>query len=237
MKKHVFTAAMIALIGFTSCEETEDILPTEPQQNSSASTTPTFSDADAVLVGINSTTTNQGINLVIGTAVGVFYDNGNFVSAGDVSVNNNKLSRQSGNTYVFTPGILSPTGIDFSSGSNWNVAGGNGFAAFDYSYTRDFPTISAISSSETVSKSSDYTLAVNSITDSDSVIFVLGNLTHIAAANTKSHTFTVNDMSNLSTGSSVATVAPYNYLARTEGGKKVYYINESVVSKVITINN
>lgn len=238
MKRKVFTAAMIALIGFTSCEETEDIAPTPaPQVNVTPSTNPSFTGADAVLVGVSSTNSTSGINTTVGTAVGIFNQDSNLVNVGEVNVNSSKLNFTSGNIYLFTPGLLNFNGIDFSSGSNWSVTGGNGFSAFAYNYTRPFPSVSQISSSATVSKSADYTLTTSSISGSDSVIFILGSLSHVAAANTTSHTFSVSDLKDQFTGSSIAMVAAYNYSGRNENGKTVYYVNESIVTKPITINN
>ncbi len=237
MKSKVFTATMIALISLTACEETEDIAPTpSPSQSTSASTTPTFTGADAVMVGVNSITSTQGINLTVGTAVGIFYNNGDLVNVGEVKANNQSLTQQGG-TYVHTPGFLSPSGIDFSNGCNWEVEGGNTFSAFSYNYNRDFPTVGAISSSDEVSKSANYTLQVSSVTNSDSVLFILGELSHTAASNVTSHTFTVDDMKDLPEGTTAAIVAPYHFRQRNENSKNVYYVSESVITKVVSINN
>jgi hypothetical protein len=237
MKKHVFTATLIALICLTACEESEDIVPNPtPSQSPSASTTPSFDGADAVLVGVNSITSTQGFNLTVGTAVGLFYNNGELVNVGEVKANNQSLTQQGG-TYVYTPGFLSPNGIDFSNGCTWEITGGNSFSNFSYNYNRDFPTVGTISSSDEVSKSANYTLEVSSVTNSDSVLFILGELSHTAASNVTSHTFTVDDMKDLPEGTTAAIVAPYHFRQRNENSKNVYYVSESVITKIVSINN
>jgi hypothetical protein len=244
MKTKILTGALIAMMCFTACEKEEDtppVLPPAPPMNESASTNPVPGDADGVLVAVNSTSGSGLFSFNIGTGVGLFY-NGNkeLVSAGVVSVNGTELTKAEGNSYYSTPGASNIQGIDFEDDRSWVVAGGNGIPAFSYnnnSTNKPMPTVGTNTSADNVSRSADYTVSVNTLSGADSVLFILGDLIHTAAGNTISHTFKADDIAaKLENGQAAAMVVPYNLNPRQFSGKRIYFINEAVSTKVVNVS-
>lgn len=224
----------------TSCEKLTpepdpDPIPTTP----AASTTPTFPDADGVLWAVRSTTSVSGFELQVGTAVGLFYENttnGVMVNAGTVKLNSKSLTVQSNNAYVFTPSATSPTGLDFSGSVIWNVSGANGHTAFEYNATEGgFPTVSAITSGSTVTKADGYTLTCATVTNADSTLFLVGNVSKTLMGNANSCTFTASELSGLATGTQVVQIVPYNVKLETLNSKKYYFGKEDVRQLSVTI--
>jgi len=241
MKTKILTGAIIAMMCFTSCEKEDDtppVVPTPPM-NESASTNPVPGDADGVLVAVSSESGSGLFSINIGTGVALFYNgNAELVSAGVVSVNETDLTRAEGNSYYSTPGATNPTGIDFTTDRDWTVEGGNGIPAISYNNrNRPMPTTGENTSPDNVSRSADYTVSVSTLSGADSVLFVLGSLTHTAAGNTISHTFKADEIAaNLKNGQAAAMVVPYNINARQFSGKRFYFINEAVSTKIVNVN-
>lgn len=248
--KVILIALVLGTISF-SCNKDEDTptpstATTTPTGgggggNSTGNAQPNFPGADASLWAVKSLSVTEvpgfpPITTTIGIGVGVFFDSGsNYVDVGTVQLNSNPLTKNPNNSYTYTPGQSNPTGIDFSGGVNWNVAGGNGFTAINKNVTLGFPTVSEITSSSTVSKTSGYTLTVNTVTGADSVLFLIGDVNKTIAGNATSCTFSSSELSSLSNGSTVAQVAAYISTNETLGGKIIYYGNETVQSKTVTV--
>ena len=243
---------VLLIIGATlfSCAKEDDIptpatltpvTPNPAPGNTSGNAQPNFIGADASLWAVNSltVTTVAGlppITTTIGIGVGVFFDaNSNFVDVGAVQLNSNALTLNANNSYTFVPGTTMPTGIDFSGGVDWSVAGGNGFPAITKNVTLAFPTVSEITSSATVTKANGYTLTVNTVTGADSVLFLVGGVDKTIAGNATSCTFSANELSGLDDGATVVQVAAYTSTNETVGGKVIYYGNETVQSKSTTV--
>jgi hypothetical protein len=242
MKTKILTGALIAMMCFTSCEKEEDdpVVPTPPM-NESASTNPVPGDADGVLVAVSSKSGSGLFSINVGTGVALFYNgNAELVSAGVVSVNGTELTKAEGNSYYSTPGVSNPQGIDFSSDRSWVVEGGNGIPAISYKNNGSnypMPTTGENTSKDNVSRSADYTVSVSTLTGADSVLFILGSLTHTAAGNTISHTFKADDIAaNLKNGQAAAMVVPYNLNPRSFSNKKFYFINEAVSTKIVNVS-
>ncbi len=247
MKKFFLPLVALALVvSVSSCKkETKEEEPTPtPAPAAPGNPMVTPSDADAVLVGIKTVTfVSPGmgfpeIEQPLGTAVAVFPNNRNFASyidAGTVKCNANALAKQSNNSYVYTPGISNPTGLDFGS-AEWSVSGTASVPAIEQSFG-EFPETPKFSAA-TVSTGAAFTLSLTngSLDNADSVYVQListnGNVIKTFAGNTSQFGFTAEEMGKLAKGDGYVQVAPYASLRKTVNGtKNVYLINETVVTK------
>lgn len=248
-KKTLFAFVLTAAVAF-SCSKDESApeptptpTPTStptPTGNTTGNAQPNFAGADASLWAVKSlsVTTITGlppITTTIGLGVAAFNNGTGLVSAGTVQLNTNTLTLNTNNSYTNTIGATNPTGIDFTSGVTWDVSGANGFGAFTKSVTLGFPTVSEVTSSATITKASGYTLTVNTVTNADSVLFLIGGVSKTLAGNATSCTFSASELSSLNNGSTVVQVAAYKFANETLGGKNIYYGNETVQSKTATI--
>lgn len=248
-----FRSAHTALLAFgilffsTACQkdDAEPAAPSVPSgqgaANTTASTTPSFTGAAAVLAAVStaSTQTVPGFGDVavdINTGAGYFQNEaGVGVQVGGVSLNSTPLSFING-AYTFMPGATNPFGIDFSSGVTWNVAAGNGFSAFNRNATSiTFPTAGSITSGAAVDRSAGYTLTTDFVNNADSVYFIIGNVLLRRGANAGSCTFPAGDLAALGAGPSLAMVAAFNYYSETIDGKLVYFVKERVLSRSVTV--
>lgn len=235
-------------LAFTACDKDDDVLEI-PQDDPTPTTepapaTPQFSNADGSLWAVNSASSQSvggfEVEINIGIAVGAFTENGEFntlVDAGTVSVDDNNLTRQTNNAYSLTPSQTNPTGIDYNTDVNWSVSGGSGFIDFTYTSSIPWPTASEITSGGTVSKSSGYTLTVNTVENADSVLFMVGSAIKTISGNATSCTFTSVELSGLDNGANVASVVPYASEPENFGGKTIYIGKEAVQSKSVTIED
>jgi hypothetical protein len=253
MKSFKITIFALALVSglVSSCKKDSTTEPTPtPTPTPTVNTTPNITGADGVLAAVQtkSVQTIGGftIPIYIGTGVGVFWSTPNsYLDAGTISLNSNSLTKGSNNAYSFQPGTTNPTGIDFSANSynvSWNVSGnsGNGIPAISRTITMGFPDIDSVQSSATISHSADFTLQCPSVSNADSVMFFIAGssatLTYTAGPGVNSHTFSASQMGTLGTGTCILEIVPYNYTSFTEGGKSIYYINETAVTKMVTVN-
>lgn len=250
MKKERFKPLML-LFGlfiscgliFSACKKDDEDEPEEEQQEETSEAGPVYprpEGADGVLVAIETNTFTSQFGLQIatpfGTAVAVFPVGSSFVDAGAVKVNNKALTKQDNNAYVYMPSLTDASGIDFST-VDWEVAGTSSVPAISHSVTVDFPKVSPISGDpSTVDVSAGFTLETeNAITGADSVIFsVLGSKTLMVtkAGTMYSHTFSASELNGLS-GTGYVQITAYSSETSNEGGKMIYYINESVVTNMV----
>ena len=183
-------------------------------------------------------------SLELGIPVAFFFNTpGTYLDGGTVSCNGSSLSKQTNNTYNFTPTTSAPTGVDYSSGVNWAVGGNsaNSIPNFSHSPSIGFPTLDSIAGNiSTVTRSSGVTIAAtNTITSADSVIFSVYGPSGTAQkvlSGSSSHTFSAADLSGVGTGSGYIQIAAYKIANQTFSGKKYYFINEAVYTKMVTIN-
>ncbi len=215
------------------------------QQEESADTYPTPSDADGTLVAVKSTSITDTpigpITTIIGTAVAVFSDDGftsgTWISAGNVSCNAQDLTLNPNNSYVFTDiSQMNPLGLNFSSDVIWDVTGGNGIAAFNINAEPlGFPVVGEITSSDIVEIADGYTMTCASVSGADSVIFVIGGTTKTLAGNATSCAFSSAELQSVATGASVVQVAAYVMAPTDFGDTRIYTVNEAVQSKTVTV--
>lgn len=227
------------LLLFASCDALEK--DNEPEK---ASTRPNFDSNYSVLWAINTKTTANtgGINMGVGdvtidfgTAFASFVDSGKNVAVGAVSAGDTQLKMEANKIYLSPFSITNPTGITFATNVKWNVEGGNGFAAINYTTRKRFPTATGLSADETVDRSTSYTVSVATVSAADSIFYGVNDVYKIVAGNVKSVTFTPDDLSKLKKGSAFVQVAPYNFEMTKNGSKDLVYGNQIVISKLVTI--
>ncbi len=227
----------LALTIFSACQKDE----TAPSDATNANTTPIFEGSAGVLWAVRTSTTVNtggfgGITIDVGTGVGVFMDGDKYVDAGTVKLNGQELSKMSNNSYVSTASLTQPTGIDFSDGIKWDISGGNGFAAFSHTNTNTFPTAIGFTCPETLNKANGFTMSLTNVSGADSIIFMVNDVLKTLPGNTKSYTFSAEQLSKLSKGPGVAEIVPYNYKIVNYGGKNIVFGNELALTQTITIN-
>lgn len=244
--KNVFFFFAISLL-FAACIKDPLAPPTTTTNNNSTPTTPSSCPgADGALWAVKSITTQQtspgfpAINITLGTGIGFFSSNGlsanpiSRVSVGDITINGTKMDYM-GETYLATASTTNPTGIDWSNGVTWEVAGDNGFGSFTHTPTNNFPTVSKITSPNTVDKASGYTLTCNTISGADSVLFLVGNVVKTMGPNVTSCTFSSGELSSLDNGTQIAQIVPYTMTSAVKGGKTICFGKEMVQQLSVTV--
>jgi len=238
MKKIIYLLSL-SVFAFVGCEEDNPEPDNPDDSNNSTTVTPQFAGADGTLVAVRTKSGVGPFAITTGVGVAVFSDNGDFtnpVDAGDVSVNGTALVRGDNNAYYSIPGIANPTGVNFNNGVDWAVSGSADVNAFTYSPAqRNFPGVNGINGAAVVSKSSDYTLSANSITDADSVVFMVQDVLVTTEGTTTTYTFTAAELANIATGAGIVQVVGYNYETQTIDGKNYYFVKETVLTQFVTI--
>lgn len=254
MKKNLISATLaFTLMGmlFVSCKkDEEDAKKPAPAPNPTVEDVyPQPSDANGVLVAIKSLSYTDmpmvgEVKTEMGLASAFFTtttgDFSSFSNAGKVTVNNEELKIMSNanNSYVFAPGTTSATGIDYSSGVDWIVAGSASVDGFTQEYST-FPTGDPNITSGDVTLSQDYVLTIkNEIYLCDSIYFNLystkGNLMKTAPAGTKSMTFTSAELQTIGTSDfGMIQVVAMRTRSYTHNSKKYYFVNETVTTKTV----
>lgn len=251
MKKTISTISILALaLMLASCSKDNDEVATPADGGSSnppasnTSSAPTFEDGFGTLWAVKSITIQQTpglpfpIEMELGIGSAVFPTDAGattFANAGTVTLNSTTLAKAPNNAYYSQVSVAEPTGIDFSSGVHWTVAGAGEIPAVDRNVTFPFPTMGEITSSTTVTRSNGYTLTVQNVSGCDSVVFVVGSVHKVKPAGSTSCSFSASELSGLAAGSSQALVAAYKYEDETIGGKKMYFGKEIARSKSITV--
>lgn len=235
-------------VSISSCKKKDSTTnQTAPQNTTPTASTP--SNADGAFAAVKTLTVSSyaGYNTTInvGTAVSWFGTQNSYVDGGTVKCNNNTLSKQSNNAYIFTPAQTSPTGIDFSGDVSWDISGNSSNAVPPFTKTDAgvFPSVDGISQTDDVSTSSAFTLSASSSVIGDSVMFVVagpnGHVLKTKGPNTSSCDFTAAEMGTLGTGSNVGLlqIAPYtiHYDNTAAPGKNYYFVKETVVSKIVNL--
>lgn len=245
MKTQFNLLAMIFLamsLAFTGCNDDDEDDEPEPEQTQNTDTDPTpeFPMADATLVAVDTKTTQDTplgtFDIFIGTGVGLFFNaNQNLLDAGTVSLNGSNLTKNSNNSYTYFPSITEPEGLSFTSGTDWDVSGSSDFPAFTASPSFTFPSVGEISGDDVVDRSADYTISVSSVSNADSIIYLVSGIAKTTAGNVTSCTFTAEELAGAPTGPGIIQAAPYAYNDQEFSGKTVYFVKEKVVSKSVTI--
>jgi hypothetical protein len=250
---HPFRVIMLLLTAttlFHSCKKDDPDPIQLPSPALPGNPIPAVDSASGVLVAIQ--TANYinipligEVNQAIGIGLAFFGDIPNAVltDAGTVQVNETALTRQSAGTYVFTPAVTSPNGIDFNDSVIWDVSGDSVMQvpALNYNVARPMPSGAKYSGSATIPLNASFTLSSSkTITDADSVIYqIIGNaatLRKIVAGSVPSVSFTAAEMTSLSAGGGYIQIVPFNISSTFIAGKKFYFVNESVATHTVTFN-
>ena len=242
--KHLFFfAAIFGLFFVTSCNKDDD--DTDTTTADPGDPTPTFSDMDGLLAAIQ-TITYQDVPVVGEIAVyadvataAFFNTSSTYDDAGTVSVNTYTLDKLDNNAYALPSVGSSSIDFDFStsSGNAWDVSGTTAVPAFMHTTTNRMPgDVKFDGDYSTVNTASDLIVSIESApVNTDSILFVVAfnntTLTRTVGPTTLSATFPASELSGAS-GTGVVQAAAYNFEFGTYGGKKHYFINESVVSEV-----
>ena len=237
------------VLTFSACSSDDD---TDPKQTTQTNPTPSApSDANAVLAAVlsysdlpSSVPSVPGVGgLAIDVASGSFFDGAvgsKLVNVGDVKLNSKALTIPGGNAYINNPTDFSYSLVSGQT-NTWQVAGGSGFDAFSHTTAKKMPSQVKFASSvgASFSKGSDITLAIETMTsNTDNILWVIsdGKTTVTKESKTTSVTFSASELSGLkATSSGLVQAASYNAEEKSYGGKKVYFINESVHTKIVEI--
>lgn len=237
---------LVVLMAAAGCNKDND---NNTNTTSTVSSTQLFNYSDSWgLLAAVKTVTYQTVpiigqqEIILGTAVAAFPSSQGgttYLDAGTVQCNTKTLSKQSNNSYIFQPTQTDVTGIDFGSGVDWNVSGAGSIPAINTSFNSFPSTPSITSNKESVSLGSGYTFSISSVSNADSILFILasgsGYVEKRVGGNATSVTFSASDLSSLSASSyGLLQVTPYRYTTNTSiiPGKKVYLVNQVTVSDV-----
>lgn len=227
----------VPLMMAASCAKEEN----PDNKNNETSSSPKL--GDGTLVAVRSETLQStpigDMTVTVGTAVAVFNGGNNyssFAEAGNVKVNNENLQKFANNSYVFTPSVTNPTGIEFGNSVQWSVTGSGGVPAFEHTMTGGFPSVGNITSSADVSKAG-YTLTIASASNADSIYFMVNDVVKRLPGSARTATFTQADLSSQKTGTGIVSVAAWRFSTAAYGGKTFYFVNETVKQKTVNITN
>jgi hypothetical protein len=185
----------------------------------------------------------------LGKASAYFYTspgNYTYVDAGLVKCNDSTLTKLSGGSYMFsgTPVNGQPqSGINFSAGAAWSVAGSASVPAFTYTNTL-FPSDAILTSGTTILKNTNNTVTFSSPNNADSVVITIGcdsGLVKKTVLSTSgSCQFTAAEVNRLkkkySSAKGYLNFMSYNMTSNTVSGSKHYFISSSTATYSININ-
>lgn len=236
----LFTLVSLTMI---ACNP-ESLIDPDPTPAAAANPTPTFNDADAVLASIQ-TLSYQSANgyefsVAVDVAVAAFFEtSASYYPAGLVSINTNDLEMNDNNSYTSVSATSANIDLGLgTSGNVWSVAGATNVSAFNHTTSRGMPSDVKFSAAITkVNTANTLNVAIVSApTVCDSILYlVAGNdktVSKIVARTVTNVDFTTSELSGF-TGTGVVQVAPYNFEFSVEGGKKIYYINEKVITSQV----
>jgi len=246
--KNFWIAALFASSLIFGCDG--DSKDPDPAAQSSTPLPTTPGDANAILAAIKVKANTPGavpipgIEILLDVASGNFFSGsggtGSLVSVGDVSLNDYKLTTVGANSYLNNPTDIMLS-LNVGQTNKWIIAGANGFAAINHTTAKKMPGIVSFTNlAETISKSGNVTLTIQSVpANSDNLLWVIsdGNKVVTKELRANSVTFSSSELSDLkATSTGIVQVAAYNTEGKDFGGKKVYFINETVDSKFVKIN-
>lgn len=232
--------SLLSIVVLSSC----DLLGGEVSEPSKAETRPGFNSSYSVLWALNTKTSvsTSGLGMDIndmqvdfGTAFAAFTDGGNNVAAGDVKVNDISLKMEKNKFYMSPISVTNPTGITFEGTAKWSVAGANNIPAVNYTTKKSFPSATGFTCDATVDKTKSYSISLTSVSNADSILYMVNDVVKTVAGNVKSVSFTSDQLSALKKGNAFVQVAPYNYEIKLFGSKNFVFGNQIVFSKLVTI--
>lgn len=246
--KNSFLFLVCLALTVSSCKKEEDAptpTPTTPVTGN-ANTALYFNDADGVLVSIQSVTTTSTpigpIDIPVGLATAFFTNTtGNFTTfsnVGNVTVDGQPMTNNN-NVYTSTLSPTAPSGINWTNGTPYVIAGSGSFPAFS-TFAQNFPGSNWTILSAAPSTSAAYIMSWGNVSNADSVIcMIVGStsfVTKTVAGNETTCNFTAAQIASVGAGSGMLQVTPYQVESDNFNGKRIYRIMEIVKTKTVTIN-
>ncbi len=233
-----FALAMALSLSLTACKKDED----DPKDNNDGTT----KLGNGTLVAVKSQTVQDSpigpITIDVGTAVAVF-DGGNnwssFADAGNVQVNGESMEKSGNNTYLATASAANPTGIEFGNTVEWSVEGNtsSNVPAFNHTVTGGFPNVGNVNVDETISKSDGLNLPITGVSNADSLYVNVSQVVKVLPANASTANFSSAELSSVSNGTAIVSIAAVRYTTATYGGNTYYFLTETVKQKSVTITD
>lgn len=253
--KKIGIILLVMILGFACKKEEKSPETTTPTQPPVASPAPPAlfitipADANGVLIASRVPYTfSNNYTTLKGSASAFFYTspgNYNYVDAGIVKCNDSVLVKQSSGSYLFS-GVAKNgqpvSGIDFSAGSGWTVAGTSSVPSFTFN-TTTFPSDAILTSSAIITKTVSYTAMFSGALNSDSVVVMFGCdsvlLKKTVSAGLGSCLFTAAEVGSVrkkySTSKGYLNFISYKIQPNTVSGKKYYMINSNTATYTVTI--
>jgi len=196
---------------------------------------PNFEEGDGALIAIKSFSKVNApivgsVEAEIGSAVATFTDD-NFstmLSAGNVDLDDNVLSKEANNSYVFVPDESNYEGILFGINYTWDVKGSKHVDGFEHEVNMNFPVVGEITSPEIFSKTDGYTLTYDNVSGATEIMCMVGGVVKTLPGNTTSVTFTAEELKNIEIGANFVQVAAFTYDLNDIDGKSYYFGNETI---------
>ncbi len=163
-----------------------------------------------------------------------------FLDAGTVQCEGTDLTKNSNNTYVFTPTNPTTT-VSYAPPIAWTASGAT-WASFSYSTPIAFPNVASYTVPANIPNSASFTLSTTSVTNVDTVAFTiadsLGNkIVKLFPPGTTSYTFTASEMATLKPSNGTVEITGYKWEEKNFNGKKHVFMNIHSRVKYITITN
>lgn len=246
-KNILWTVLIIVLTTgvLSSCKKKEDPNPQDPQGAVPMPSYPQPTDADAVLVAVNSSVPSPvslpsmpgmpaGGELVIDIGMGVALFKGN-AKADKVMLNNTELTFTNG-VYTWLPNftnVMDPTaltGINLSGNIIWNVTN----PTIQKTLT-NLPGKPRVTSGKVITSSDGYVLVNNRVSGAEKILYAVhaNNKTVMKEldGNSTQCTFTAAELATLgTTKQAIIQANAYVITNETIGGKKVYFVRQSSYS-------
>lgn len=232
---------------FSSCTDADE----NPQEQQNTNPLPDFGDADGVMAAIKAksnlpagTPSIPGMaDVLVDVANANFYSSpsgGSLVNVGRVSLNEFELQNVGGNAYLNN---FSDITLEITPGqtNTWTVDGANGFSGFTFTTTKPMPGVVRFQSNvpEEFDLGSGVELSIQQIPSGvDNLLWVISDGNHVITKEGRSTsiTFSESELNELSaSNNALVQVAAYTSESQRFGGKKIYFINESVDSKFVTL--
>ncbi len=241
-------AALFASALIFGCDGSSKDPDTSTQSSNPLPTTP--GDANAVLAAIKVKANPPGgvpvpgIDILIDVASANFYSgsggSGSLVNVGEVKLNDYKLTTVGGNSYINNPTDILLS-LNAGVSNKWNVVGANGFTAITHTTAKKMPGVVTLTNvGESISKAGNVTLTIQALpANIDNLLWVISDGSKVVTKEVRatSVTFSSSELSGLkATATGIVQVAAYNTEGKDFGGKKIYFINETVDSKFVKIN-
>jgi|GEM_PF-2428129 len=258
----VLGVCFLGLLMFSGCSKLKEIIDKEEKESGSANTLDILGikDGDGIFVGIRSLSVQSTpigeMEVALGTAVVAVGDlaNGKFKEAGDVKCYVGStptaytLTKQPNHTYVYMPGTTGAAGLEsipFHEGNAgmpfWEV---NDLGISKGSYYR-FPRKPELLSSLSITRSNGYEAQFRSNDGHELLVIISSGNEYVykklkssdAAYRDQKVMFSAGELNVLPRSEQAQIqVVPYTVYTSSVSGKKYYFINQTVLSKPVTVN-